>query len=80
MAEMAETTPHPGADQDRPPQMPRWVRGAALIVGLLVLLFVVLKLTGIGGEHGPGRHMSGTNTPSAGTPTLGHAPAAAALG
>ncbi len=77
---MAETTPRAGADQDGPAQMPRWVKVAALIIGLLVVLFVVVKLTGIGGEHGPGRHMSGTTAPSVGTPTLAHAPATAALG
>ncbi|MBI2919167.1 MAG: hypothetical protein HYY01_14425 [Chloroflexi bacterium] len=40
---------------------PLWVKifGAILIV--LVLVFVVLKLTGVGGEHGPRRH-----TPSGG--------------
>ena len=48
--------------------MPRWVKIAAIVVGLLILLFVVLQLTGIGGEHGPGRHMSGETTPSVGMP------------
>ena len=43
-----------------PPGMPRWVKIAAMTVGVLILLFVILRLTGIGGEHGPGRHMSGS--------------------
>ncbi|MBT2370281.1 hypothetical protein J7E88_34670 [Streptomyces sp. ISL-10] len=38
--------------------MPRWVKWPAIIIGIVVLLFVVLKLTGHGGEHGPGRHLS----------------------
>jgi hypothetical protein len=43
---------------DAPPGMPRWVKVAAVVVGLLILLFVVLQLTGIAGEHGPGMHSS----------------------
>jgi cytochrome b561 len=77
---MAETTPGTDADHGTPPGMPRWVKVAALVVGLLVLLFVVLRLTGIAGEHGPGRHMSGTTAPSVGTPTVAPVPVATALG
>ena len=47
------------APSGSPPGMPRWVKIAAVIVGALILLFVILQLTGIGGEHGPGRHVSG---------------------
>lgn len=44
--------------------MPRWAR-AFLIVGLaLVLLVVIGKVTGVGGDHGPGRHGGGGDTPS----------------
>ncbi len=44
--------------------MPRWVKGF-LIVGLaLVLLLAVGKVTGLGGEHGPGRHGGGSDAPS----------------
>jgi hypothetical protein len=35
---------------------PRWVKVAGIIVVGLVLLFVFLKLTGLGGSHGPSRH------------------------
>ena len=77
---MAETAPRTDDDHGAPPRMPRWVKVAALIVGVLVLLFVVLQLTGIGGEHGPGRHMSGTTTPTVGTPTVAHSPAATVFG
>ena len=65
---MTEPTQRADADRDTPPGMPRWVKIAAIVVGLLILLFVVLQLTGIGGEHGPGRHMSGETTPSVGMP------------
>ena len=43
---------------DLPPGMPRWVKVAALVVGLLLLLVLVLRLTGVAGEHGPGMHSS----------------------
>jgi hypothetical protein len=49
----------PTPSEDAPPRMPRWVKVAAVVVGLLVLLFVIAQLAGLGGEHGPGRHMSG---------------------
>jgi hypothetical protein len=39
-----------------PPKAPRWVKVSAIIVGVLILLVVIAKLTGLGGDHGPGRH------------------------
>ncbi|MBB5781810.1 hypothetical protein [Nonomuraea jabiensis] len=30
---------------------------SAIIVGVLILFVLIVKLTGLGGEHGPGRHM-----------------------
>jgi hypothetical protein len=38
--------------------MPRWVKVAAIIAGLLLLVLLVLRFTGIAGEHGPSRHSS----------------------
>jgi len=52
-----------GPDAGSPPRMPRWVKVAAIIVGVLVVVFVVLQLFGVGGNHGPGRHISGAGTP-----------------
>ncbi|MGH7476803.1 MAG: hypothetical protein ACRELD_10970 [Longimicrobiales bacterium] len=46
---MAELPPYPGA--------PRWVKVFGTIVLVLVLLFVMMKVAGIGGRHGPGRHL-----------------------
>ena len=46
-------------DPGSPPRMPRWVKVAAIVVGALVLIFIVLQLTGVGGQHGPGRHTLG---------------------
>ena len=61
---MTAQPPHvesqPGADPGSPPGMPRWVKAAAIVVGLLILLFVVLQVSGVAGQHGPGRHMSGS--------------------
>jgi hypothetical protein len=54
----------------RPSGMPRWVKWSGIVVGLLILLFVVLQLTGLGGQHGPGRHLPGGGAP----PTHGTAP------
>ena len=44
-------------DPATPPGMPRWVKVFGVVVGGLVLLFVVLKVAGIG-NHGPGMHGS----------------------
>lgn len=66
------TDPDPGPDLDggldggTPPGMPRWVKVSAIVVGVLILLFLVLQLTGIAGNHGPGRHSSAGITPPAG--------------
>ena len=61
---MAEQPPIVGdlepAERESPPGVPRWVKVAGIVVGLLILLFVVLQLTGVAGQHGPGRHMSGS--------------------
>ena len=35
---------------------PRWVKISAAIAVLVLVLIVVLVITGLGGEHGPGRH------------------------
>ena len=67
---MTEPTPHTDAEDGTPPGMPRWVKIAAIVVGALVLLFVVLQLTGIGGAHGPDRHMSGETPPGPGQPAV----------
>ena len=44
---------------DEPPSYPgapRWVKVFAIVVIVLVLLFGGLRLFGVGGGHGPGRH------------------------
>ena len=47
---------------DLPPTLgststPRWVKVFGIIIVILILLFIVLKFTGLGGEHGPRRHV-----------------------
>lgn len=49
-----DSTAEPGGG---PPEgMPRWVKVSLIVVAVLVALFVIVNLTGAGGEHGPGRH------------------------
>ena len=58
---MSDQTPEArisDADRPTPPGMPRWVKVSGAVVLASVLLFVILRLTGLGGDHGPGRHMS----------------------
>lgn len=46
---MADPTPCPGA--------PRWVKVSGIIAIVVVLLVIAAIFTGVGGPHGPGRHM-----------------------
>jgi len=48
---------HVKPDRESPPSAPRWVKVSAIIVIILILLFAVLQLAGIGGSHGPDRHI-----------------------
>ena len=49
--------PTPATPNEGPPPAPRWVKVLALAVVALVVL-AVLAMHLIGGEHGPGRHLS----------------------
>ncbi len=54
---------------------PRWVKVSGIVALVLVVLFVVLQLMGVGGRHGPGRHTpSGDADTPAATPPRGHSP------
>lgn len=53
---MADLPPYPG--------LPRWVKASGIAAGILVLLFIILMIAG--GDHGPGRHRSGDDTPASG--------------
>lgn len=50
---------------------PRWVKVFGIVVLALILAVVVVMATGVGGEHGPGRHRS--------SGAAGHAPPAAGV-
>ncbi|MEV4715047.1 hypothetical protein [Micromonospora sp. NPDC049374] len=52
MADQAE-------EQESSTRVPRWVKTAGLVVALLLVTFVVFQVTGVAGEHGPGRHLPG---------------------
>lgn len=47
-----------GPVHESPPGTPRWVKIFGIIILLLILGFLILKLAGVGGDHGPGRHAS----------------------
>ena len=62
---MAVAAREPLEDRDQrgaPAGAPRWVVLLALVALALIALFVVAQLTGIGGEHGPGRHQSSASS------------------
>ena len=59
--------PAPEPDHDTPPGTPRWVKVFGIIAVIVVVLVGVMLLTGGAGEHGPGRHSGGGDTPSEGT-------------
>jgi hypothetical protein len=53
----------------------RWVKMSLIILIVLVLVFVALRLAGVGGDHGPGRHLPGgggrKSTPAITQPVAG---------
>lgn len=73
---MADLPPYPDAngdtnvkpDHESPPGTPRWVKVSGIIVIVLILAFVILRLTGHGPvNHGPGgRIPSGEHAPPGG--------------
>lgn len=70
-----EDTDTMGPDPELTTPRPRWVKAFGIIAIVVVVLFVGLKLTGLGGNHGPGRHGGGGDTaPSGVTEGGGHTP------
>ena len=63
---MVDSSPAPKTQDDMgvrpthesPHGTPRWVKVFGIILILLILGFVILKLAGVGGDHGPDRHTS----------------------
>lgn len=44
------------------PGMPRWVKMSGTVVIVVALLIAFILATGVGGNHGPGRHGGGSET------------------
>jgi hypothetical protein len=49
------------------PGTPRWVKVFGITAIVLVLIALLIVLIGVGGPHGPGRHLPSSGGP--GTPT-----------
>ncbi len=58
-----------GLDKPPYPGTPHWVKVFGIIGIVLVLLVVVIMFTGVGGEHGPGRHLR-SDAPAGHTPPI----------
>jgi hypothetical protein len=56
---LAGPPPYPGA--------PSWVKTMGIIAIILVLLVIAVLFTGIGGPHGPGRHLPSSSATEPGT-------------
>lgn len=52
------------------PGIPRWVKIAGIVVASLVLLALVVVITGIGGPHGPGRHLPSADAAGRTSPSI----------
>jgi hypothetical protein len=50
---MADLPPYPGT--------PRWVKVSAMVAAAIVVLIAFVIVTGVGGPHGPARHMQSSN-------------------
>lgn len=55
---MTRQSTKPVAASDQPPPMPRWVKRSCYVAAAVILLMIA-AIALIGGEHGPGRHVSG---------------------
>ena len=60
---------HVGPDRGSPPSTPRWVKVFGIIGIVLVLVVVIIMFTGVGGKHGPDRHIP-SGAPSGHTPPI----------
>jgi hypothetical protein len=39
-------------------RMPRWVKITGIVTAVAVALLIIAMATGLGGQHGPGRHQA----------------------
>jgi hypothetical protein len=63
----------PPRPDSKPHTRPRWLK-VSLIVAIVVVLLVVLVALVAGGEHGPGRHLSGGDNLGGHTPPVQNSP------
>ena len=63
-----------GPERDSPPSTPRWVKVFGIVALALVLVIAIIIKTGVGGQHGPARHMPSGDTPPSSlyTPPIQH--------
>jgi plastocyanin len=53
-----------GPDRGSTTRLPRWVKVLGILALVLGLLVVILRFTGVGGEHSPGRHAGASSVAS----------------
>lgn len=53
---------------DKYPGAPRWAKLTGVIALAMLVLLIVLLVAGIGGPHGPGRHLPGARDTGAAAP------------
>ena len=51
-------TEHEASRDEAQPGVPRWVKVIGLVMAVVVALVLLAQLTGVAGDHGPGRHLS----------------------
>lgn len=54
--ERRETHPETAPGREPSTGTPRWVKVFGIVALVLIALFVILQLLGVGGSHGPSRH------------------------
>lgn len=41
---------------EAPPGLPAWLKVSLVVAGVIIAIFVLLSVLGVGGGHGPGLH------------------------
>lgn len=59
-----EETHMTGSTPDNKNDTPRWVKISGAVAGVLILLVAIMIISGIGGPHGPGRHIPSDSMPT----------------
>ncbi len=72
--EEAVSDPNDGSPVAASTGMPRWVKVSLIVVGVLIAVFLILKVAGLGGGHGPSRHMGPDRDDTKSSETGAHTP------